>query len=286
MSSFLAELVESALERAVADCAPEKKLREAILYSVFPPGKRIRPMLALSICLDLGGDPARIAQAAAALELIHCASLVHDDLPALDNDDMRRGRPSCHKQFGEATAILAADYMIGQSFQRICRADVSASAKVLMLDRLGRTFLDLCDGQQMDLDMACDGELISKVHRLKTGALFACSVYFGAVGAGKLGEELEEFWRFGEQLGLGFQICNDFDDVHGGANVNGRRSGSDIKNDKPTIFNKLSSDTRRRIISDVSGGLDRFVSERAAELPLARSLCSGVLEKLREISAI
>lgn len=282
----LRPLIERSLEESLRSCKPERTLESAIRHSVFPGGKRIRPLLSMAICADLGGDVNAFAPVAVTLEIMHCASLIHDDLPALDNDDMRRGRPTCHREFGEATAILAADYMIAQCFRAISDSSHSAEARMGFTALLSRTFLDLCDGQQLDLLAASSAEDVLTIHKLKTGSLFECTCVFGALAAGVDCATRDLFSELGSQLGLAFQLCNDYDDLDAGIAASGRSVSSDLKNHKPTIFNLCDSDSRSEVLCAVVDRLEAAIIEleRGHALRATLPIIDEVRLKIRQIS--
>ena len=223
---------ERELELAVQGTELVSQLHDAVDYALFPAGKRIRPMLACSVCADLKGDVEQLLPVVVALEFLHSASLIHDDLPALDNDDMRRGKPSCHKQFNEATAVLAGDILIPMAYQAIIGSDYSDVDKAAFTAALTEAYIGLCNGQQLDmLPVDQRGEL-ERVHQLKTGALFKASVQFGAIAAGR---NPELFSQLGLSTGILFQFVDDMLDVFGGAGEKGRDTSSDMKNSKETL---------------------------------------------------
>lgn len=231
-SMFESEL-ENELHKIIDGAKLNDRLAKAINHSQFPPGKMIRPIIALSFCADLGGDPKKLLPAAAALELLHTSSLIHDDLPAMDDDDMRRGRPSCHKAFDEATAILAGDALVALAHKALTSTDYSAPIINGFVRSLSGAYLNLCDGQQLDLLGAKDMSSLEKIHRLKTAALFATAFEFGALGANCSEPELMISREAGEIVGLTFQIVDDYLDLY--TNEKGRSGGSDVRNDKITF---------------------------------------------------
>ena len=279
--------IEAALRRAIESSSPVIKLREAIEYSLFPGGKRVRPVLAMALCHELGGEPELMASAVAAIELAHCASLIHDDLPALDDDDMRRGRPSCHKRFGEATAILAADYMMVRALHLLNECDYPSVQRGRFIEALGRAFLDLCDGQQLDLLTPGDPAGLLRVHALKTGSLFGCAARFGAIAASVSNPEidLELATRFGRVLGAVFQICNDYADVSQNVAARGRAISSDIKNNKVTLFSKIQFAERVKILKDMAttlaAALERLSEGRSLEM--TGLIANDLLNQLQDI---
>lgn len=213
-------------------------LKSSIEYMLFPSGKRIRPLLCLALVADLNSKLQELIPIAAALELIHTASLIHDDLPAMDNDDFRRGRPSCHKAFNEATAILAGDLMVALALSLPCRTKYNPQIQSAMVLELSQAFINLCNGQQLDLIPSNhqQRDQVEQIHQLKTGALFASTFKLAALGAGVNSQQINDFYQLGMQLGLCFQIADDYIDQFGTAQDRGRPTSSDQKNQKKTFF--------------------------------------------------
>ena len=228
------EQLELCLSGATTLVAKSSQLSTGVAYALFPAGKRIRPLLALALHSDLGGDLEKLVPAAAALELVHCASLVHDDLPALDNDEMRRGKPTCHRALGEATAILTGDVLIPIAFQLLLSALVPDRTKVQLGAALAEAYAAVCAGQQLDLTGAADLATLRAIHGCKTGALFAAAARFGVLGAER--DDLAGVAaELGHHIGLAFQILDDHLDVHGNPAERGRPNGSDARNAKNTF---------------------------------------------------
>jgi geranylgeranyl diphosphate synthase type II len=195
------------------DGSRNNQVHEAARYVLSGAGKLLRGRLVLSLALDLGSvsQEEMALPAAVAVEYLHAASLVHDDLPALDNDDFRRGKPSCHKAFSEATAILVGDYLTGAAFEQLSRLNVSGERLAFAARVASRTWMQLCSGQQVDLSLAGQvGEAVSpaafeEMMRLKTGALFGCSAALGALVGGAPLELCDAFFTWGVDLGVLFQ---------------------------------------------------------------------------------
>ena len=236
-----AALVDDALEGFLPPVETYPPLiHEAIRYSVMSGGKRLRPALVMASAEAVGGDPALVLPAACSLELIHSYSLVHDDLPAMDDDDFRRGRPTCHKVFGEAAAILAGDALLTLAF------GVLAECKGVRADSIARVLAEvafaagsrgLIGGQVVDTlssDEEIDGRTLEYIHRHKTGALYRASVRAGAILAGAADRQLTALTGYAEHLGLAFQIKDDILDIEGNEAVLGKPVGSDLKNKKAT----------------------------------------------------
>ena len=224
--------------------APEK-LSEAIRYSVVNGGKRIRPILAYLTAEALGADLSLADEPATALELIHAYSLVHDDLPAMDDDDFRRGKPSCHKQYDEATAILAGDALQTLAFQVIADADkLSPTIKIALISDLAKAVgVDgMVSGQALDLsheNSEIDLKELKHMHDLKTGALITTSVRFGGLVAEADKTTLALITDFGNALGLAFQIRDDILDATGNDSDIGKPTGSDEERGKSTYVTTL-----------------------------------------------
>jgi len=237
------ERVESKLDAVLpgADRQPQV-LHEAMRYSVLGGGKRIRPLLVYATGVSLGADEARLDAPAAAIELIHAFSLVHDDLPAMDDDDLRRGKPTTHKAFDEATAILAADALQPLAF-RVLATDQHLQASAAVRLRLIELLADACGSLGMTggqyIDLKAEGHKLStaqleNMYRLKTGCLLEVSVMSGACAAGADENTGQQLKRYVDDLGLAFQIRDDILDVEGATEVIGKRQGADIKRDKAT----------------------------------------------------
>jgi geranylgeranyl diphosphate synthase type II len=229
-----ADPVEAALRALLPppSTAPQR-LHEAMHYALFPGGKRLRPMLALLACEATGGDPAGALRAAAAIECLHTYSLVHDDLPCMDDDDLRRGRPTCHKVFGEALALLAGDGLLTVAFEGVAAAGASA---VQALAR-GAGSLGMVGGQVEDLaaEGDADGHTLARVqwiHDHKTGALITASLLVGAHAAagpeGAPAAVIEPLARYGDLLGRAFQIADDCLDLTGTAAELGKNPLADV----------------------------------------------------------
>lgn len=221
---------------------PPSSIHKAMRYSLFAGGKRIRPVLAIAAADAVSDSPDGIEDAAATLELIHTYSLIHDDLPALDNDDLRRGRPTCHKVFGEAMAILAGDSLLTLAFEVLSRLErVSAEQKIRMVEELSRgagTVGGMIAGQVHDIE----GEgkwpnalLLETIHKAKTGALLRASVRIGGIYAGASDAELASLSEYGEHIGLAFQIVDDVLDVEESSEALGKTAGKDKAQQKITF---------------------------------------------------
>lgn len=220
-------------------------LNESMYYSLIGGGKRIRPVLALASAEVAGGNPETILRAAAALELIHTYSLIHDDLPAMDNDDYRRGRLSNHKVFGEAQAILAGDALLTYAFELLADLDLGQPERELRVIRevaaaAGKD--GMVRGQVLDIDgegKALTLTEIEEIHKAKTGALLTVSARLGGILAGGTEEQISALTDYAQALGLAFQIKDDILDIVGDSETLGKPAGSDLRQGKSTYVSLL-----------------------------------------------
>jgi geranylgeranyl diphosphate synthase type II len=231
------------------------RLRDAMRYSVLGGGKRLRPVLVYLTGQSLGASLEQLDVPAAAVELIHVYSLVHDDLPAMDDDDLRRGRPTCHKAYDEATAILVGDSLQAYAFELLAGddslSDADSALRLTMIrvlaDRIGTR--GMAGGQAMDLGAVGRGLTIDELesmHRRKTGALIEASVLLGAVAAGvRSGPRFEALRTLAAEIGLAFQIQDDILDVAGDAQTLGKATGADAAHNKPTYPSTLGLEAAR-----------------------------------------
>jgi geranylgeranyl diphosphate synthase type II len=244
--------IDAALERSVqfGDGCPAH-LSEAIRYALLAPGKRLRPQLVLMAAEACGGTVDDALPAAAAVEMIHAYSLVHDDLPAMDDDDLRRGRPTCHKAYGEAVAILVGDALLARAFELLAAEikppERAATCCVVLARAAGATAL--VGGQAADLaeDRATQNiHELEAIHRRKTGALFIASLELGGIVAGAAPEQLAALSQYGRHLGLAFQITDDLLDVSGNEDAVGKRVAKDAQQGKITFPQLLGLDESRQ----------------------------------------
>lgn len=249
--------------------AAQKNLIDAMNYSLEAGGKRIRPVLVCSFCNALGGDYKRAAAPAAAIEMIHTFSLIHDDLPAMDNDDFRRGKPSCHKAFGEAMAILAGDALCMLPFEVIADdSSLSSEHKVKLVSCLARAsgregmgggqVIDMENEQRDDVDEAN----LRNMYRHKTGQLIAASCMMGCICAGADNEKIQAAADYGFRLGLAFQIIDDILDVTSTTEVLGKPVGSDEEQNKTTFVTlygvEKAQEIANKITEEALGLLGKF----------------------------
>lgn len=271
--------VEEVLEQSLAlPDAGAARLREAMRYSALGAGKRLRPSLVYLTGESLGAPLKRLDAPAAAVELIHVYSLVHDDLPAMDDDDLRRGRPTCHRAFDEGTAVLVGDALQALAFTVLANDPMPGASALARLEMIrvlaGATGTRGMAGGQA-IDLAAVGRTLSveeleNMHRRKTGALIECSVLLGALAAGHTtGPLLESLRRFGAEIGLAFQIQDDILDVEGDARLLGKATGADAAHAKPTYPSTVGLPAARRRAEELRRGALaalRPLGERAATL--------------------
>lgn len=259
------------------------RVSEAARYSLMGGGKRVRAVLCLSVCNMLGGDLALAARYAAGIEMLHCYSLIHDDLPCMDNDDMRRGRPSCHKAYGEATALLAGDALLTAAFEVLAGAKEgtgaqNAHAAALLAAAAGAR--GMVYGQELDLlyeTISASETQLLEVHRNKTGMLIAAAVQLGAVAA-NADEKTQELLRaFAFSVGLVFQMVDDVLDVVSTTQELGKPVGSDAGNGKTTFVTlhgveetralaRKTTDDACRLLLDAMGEKAQFLCDFAQSL--------------------
>jgi geranylgeranyl diphosphate synthase type II len=261
LPDYLAEqvrLVDQALDHWVPpETTGPASIHKAMRYSLFAGGKRIRPILCIAAARAITDAPVGIENAAATLELIHTYSLIHDDLPALDNDDLRRGRPTCHKVFGDAMAILAGDSLLTLAFEVLGRLPlIDAERKIRLVEELARasgTVGGMIGGQVNDIE----GEkkvptafLLDSIHRAKTGALLRASLRMGAIYAAATPEQLAALSEFGEHVGLAFQIIDDLLDVEESSENLGKTAGKDAAQQKITFPAVYGLERSRQMAED------------------------------------
>lgn len=217
----------------------QQSVVSAMEYSISNGGKRLRPILTLEFCKMCGGDVDKAMPLACAVEFIHTYSLIHDDLPCMDNDDMRRGKPSCHKMFGESTALLAGDALLTHAFELICSSDLDDSQKVMAVSLLSQNsgVNGMIGGQVLDLKYEnLDPNLsqLLSIDKLKTGALIAAACLMGCIAANANEQKIIAASKFAYYLGIAFQIKDDILDVTGDEETFGKPIGSDENNGKTT----------------------------------------------------
>ena len=266
------------------DAGCPEQLREAMRYSLLAPAKRLRPILVLLAAEACGGSREQAMPAACAVEMVHTYSLIHDDLPCMDDDDMRRGRPTCHKKFGEALAVLAGDALLARAFE-IIAADVeepkaAAACCAVLAHAAGAT--QLVGGQADDLVGEFFGgnlDTLETIHRRKTGALFLAALHMGALVADASIRERAALEEYGKNLGLAFQIADDLLDVRGDEQTMGKRAGKDSSHGKltfPGVLGVEESTRRAEALVEAACEALRPLGESASGL---ESLARYVLER-------
>jgi geranylgeranyl diphosphate synthase type II len=273
------EIIDKALDKYLPPIdGMEGRVVEAARYSLFAGGKRLRPILCIAAHEACGGSSKALLPVACALEMIHTYSLIHDDLPAMDNDDFRRGKPTNHKVFGEAVAILAGDLLLTYAFELMAEhglEDRSGTVmRVIHIIARASGFKGMVGGQMIDL--ACEGKevdvpTVEYMHARKTGALITASVQAGAILAGASESEIERMGRYGRHLGLAFQITDDLLDVTGSFEEMGKTPGSDDRKGKRTYpflvgieeSRRLAREHVERALDAISGYDDRANPLRA-----------------------
>ena len=273
------ELIETALNDylPVVESSPSR-LHEAMRYSVFAGGKRLRPILLLAACEAVGGDAAKALPAACSLEMVHCYSLVHDDLPAMDDDDLRRGQPTNHRVFGEATAILAGDALLTEAFALLSSATTCAKIApapccevVQILARsIGST--GMVGGQVVDMESeerAIDLATLEFIHTRKTSALIRAAVEMGAVIGEATDEQRQALCRYAEAAGLAFQVADDILDIVADQAELGKSIGSDQDRGKATFPSLIGLGQARRRAAELK---QQALTEIAALDDSARAL--------------
>lgn len=278
--------IEYALDAATARVVGcPQALHEAMRYSLLGPGKRLRPLLVLLAARACGGSIEAAMPAACAVEMVHAYSLIHDDLPAMDNDDLRRGRPTCHKVFGEALAILAGDALLTAAFQVLANEvrppALAAECCAVLAEAAGAG--QLVGGQADDIEANAVNTIddLESMHSRKTGAMIAASLVLGAKTAGADPPRVEALANYGRRLGLAFQIVDDLLDVQGNEAAVGKRLQKDARQGKRTFPALIGVEASRRraeqLVAEACAVLEPFGSS-AREL---RALAGYVLERNR-----
>jgi geranylgeranyl diphosphate synthase type II len=293
ITSYLSKK-KAAVDKALDKLVPPAKMfptsiHEAMRYSLFAGGKRVRPILAIAAAEALGARSAGLLPLAGALELIHTYSLIHDDLPAMDDDDFRRGRPTCHKVYGEAVAILAGDGLLNRAFEvlsdpRRIKA-VPANRLVAIIKEISAAsgVLGMVGGQVVDMESEgreIDFPTLEYIHTHKTGALIRASVRVGALYAKASEKRLKALTRYGELAGLSFQIVDDILDITGKREEIGKNIGSDLKKGKrtfPSFFGLEGSRLRANEVRDKAIDALRDFDHRADPL---RELAKYIVKRV------
>lgn len=288
-STEVASLVSVALDRLIPkpDVEP-KRLHEAIRWSVFAGGKRLRPAIVFAVGETFGASPLCLARTAAAVEMIHTYSLIHDDLPAMDDDDLRRGRATCHKQFDEATAILAGDVLQTLAFRAVASdddltPDMRVKLIALLADAAG-TPSGMVAGQQLDLD--AEGETLSfaaleNIHQQKTGALITASALAGAIIGEANEDEIAAIKVFAERLGLLFQITDDLLDVTEETAMLGKTAGKDAAAAKATYPGHYGLEKSREFAEEIFINASAELNAIPRDTSLLRAIAEMIATRKR-----
>jgi geranylgeranyl diphosphate synthase, type II len=270
--------VDAALDRLLPPETTEPTtIHTAMRYSVFAGGKRVRPILCLEAARIFCSEVTLAMHPACAIEFIHTYSLIHDDLPALDNDDLRRGKPTCHKQFGEATAILAGDGLLTLAFQVIGQSPATPERAIAILEEVSSaagTVKGMVGGQVADLESEgkrIGPQTLEYIHRSKTAALIRASVTTGAISAGAGLNDVARLRRFGETIGWAFQVTDDILDVEESSTALGKTAGKDIAQQKatyPAVYglersHEIAADLANKAIDELSSYGDRAAHLRS-----------------------
>jgi len=303
--------VEAALDQALPSTSDSpQRLHAAMRHGVLNGGKRMRPLLVYATGNAFGADAADLDAVAVAIELIHCYSLVHDDLPAMDDDALRRGQPTVHVAFDEATAILAGDALQTLAFEALANAPHSAERRIAMLAELARAsgVAGMCGGQALDFDATgsatrCqrlfsvaghrqsespdrkhDSDPLSladleRLHAMKTGALLRCAVRLGAIAAGADAQGRIALDRYADALGLAFQIRDDLLDIEGDAATLGKTAGKDLAQDKATFPALLGIEASRARLAQLSAVMQDALAGLGVETTALAALARRVIER-------
>ena len=278
--------IEAALERALPDPATAPaRLHAAMRHGVLNGGKRMRPLLVYASGSALGADEAALDAAAVAVELVHCYSLVHDDLPAMDDDALRRGQPTVHIAFDEATAILAGDALQALAFAVLAGAPQAPALRVAMLAELAQSagVAGMCGGQALDIDATGSAEPriseIERLHALKTGALLRCAVRLGAIASEASATDRAALDRYSNALGLAFQIRDDLLDIEGDSATLGKTAGKDLAQAKATFPALLGVDGSRQRLATLADDMQDALRAIPADTTALAALARMVVER-------
>jgi len=276
--------IEEYLEGCFRENVSQGQLLAAMRYSLLAGGKRIRPVLTLAFCRASGGDVDACMPVAAAVEMLHTYTLIHDDLPCMDNDSLRRGKPTNHIVYGADTATLAGDALQAEAFRAVLSAAVgdgpARRAALALAEAAGA--LGVCGGQVLDLaaeGCALEADEIMEIDRLKTGALIAAACRMGVIAGGGAQEQVEAAQTFGENLGLAFQIRDDVLDVEGDAALLGKSVGSDRASGKATLLQLLGRDRCMTLIDELTAAALESVERAFADIEFLSWICDWLIRR-------
>lgn len=279
--------VDAALARALpSPDTPPQRLHAAMRHAVLLGGKRMRPLLVYAAGTAFGADEAALDAPAVAVELVHAYSLVHDDLPAMDDDALRRGQPTVHVAFDEATAILAGDALQSQAFVAIANATLPDAARAALCAELASAAAGMCAGQALDIDAtgqstAFDITSLERLHALKTGALLRASLRMGAIAAGADAASRSTLDRFANALGLAFQVRDDLLDVEGESATLGKTAGKDAAQAKPTFPALIGIEASRARLDALAGDMRDALSALPVDTAALAALGRLAIERDR-----
>lgn len=279
--------VDAALARALPDPgSPPLRLHAAMRHAVLLGGKRMRPLLAYAAGTAFGANEESLDAPAVAVELVHAYSLVHDDLPAMDDDALRRGQPTVHVAFDEATAILAGDALQSQAFAVIANAALPDAARAALCAELASAAAGMCAGQALDIDAtgqagAFDLGSLERLHALKTGALLRASLRLGAIAAGADASSRAALDRFANALGLAFQVRDDLLDVEGESATLGKTAGKDAAQAKPTFPALIGIEASRARLDALAGDMRDALGSLAVDTAALAALGRLAIERDR-----
>jgi len=282
--------INVALEVILHDSQPSEPIVEAMKYSLMAGGKRIRPVLCLAAAEAVGGKSQAVLPAACALEMVHTYSLIHDDLPAMDNDDLRRGKPTCHIAFDEATAILAGDALLTLAFEVLSSVQftdenqASGWLKVIHIISTAAGYRGMIRGQM--LDMAAEGQHLTvdelkSMHALKTGALIEASLQCGALLADARKRQMEILKTYARNIGLAFQVTDDILNVEGNPKIMGKAVGTDELREKSTYPALLGLETSRQFAKNLVDEALQALAVFDKEADPLRALATYIIERKR-----
>jgi len=285
--SFYIKLIEEKLANSIAVDNPYyASLKEAMLYSLTAGGKRLRPVLALATGEIFGTRPGEVMAFACAIEMIHTYSLIHDDLPAMDNDDYRRGKPTNHKMFGEAMAILAGDALLNLAYETMLMDALAGSSmsKLRAMEAVARYAgaRGMIGGQVIDLQgegRKVDSQELAAMHRLKTGALIKAPVEAAAIISGAGEEQLSALSDYAANLGLAFQIKDDILDVEGSMEEMGKRPGNDAVCNKSTYITLYGLEQSKRMLQEVTDQGIAFLEGFGSKADFLRELALALVKR-------
>jgi geranylgeranyl diphosphate synthase type II len=278
--------VDAALDRLMpGENVQPPSIHRAMRYSVQAGGKRVRPILCLESARIFSANVTHVLPIACALEFIHTYSLIHDDLPALDNDDLRRGKPTCHKKFGEATAILAGDALLTLAFETLANTSIGPTQSVAIISHVAAsagTVNGMVGGQVADLEAegrAVQPAELEYIHRSKTAALIRASVVSGAIGGGGDDEDVARLTRFGETIGWAFQVVDDILDVEESSAALGKTAGKDAAQQKATYPSLFGLEKSRQFAKELEARAMAEIEPYGARAARLRELAELIVRR-------